>query len=395
MPKEYSTKQDPTQSASNDEAVKTIEPQGVGSQRDLPIQEQKEQSPKSPENVEKQNVTNARRKSGHAVQDPGTIGQGRKNEETKPIGRNPWGWQSQSSVDSWGHHSNENSDLNSEEEPRYNYFGNYRSLFKGEKPLNQSSQKRSDPFGMEDSKTSDDQSFTTPQQSGNIAARNEAKNVEEPKRFSFSFQNPESHSQAILSKTPGIGLFSTNREKKASNYQSFFSFGSPKQEPRYAPQRAREGYDQFITGSEDDSGFFSETSLPSNNFSRPYFSLNNEYYPDADRSDKNYPFPTLPNENVNLTKLFFPHLDMIVKKDQKQGAGMFEFENSDDFEEDTRKLKQPFFDDSAEFTRKDDSQLGNFGFHRDEVRQRKPGDYDADEQILNLPPGLYDLKKDK
>ena len=289
--------------------------------------------------------------------------------------------------------------MNSEDEPRYNYFGNYRSLFKGERSLNQPQTKRFDSFGNEEEKSGDDQNLSTPE-SSRIINKNDMKSADEPKKFSFSFQNPESHSQAILSKTPGIGLFSTNREKKASNYQSFFSFNSPKQEPRHTSPKGKEGYDQFVTGSEDDSGFFSETSLPPNSFTRPNFSLNNEYYPNADRPDKNSPFPTLPNENVNLTKLFFPNLDVIGKKDPKQASGMYEFENSDDFEDDSKKTKQPFFgSDITQATKKRDNQFNvkGYGPEGEEVRQRRhrDGPAEVEEEIIKLPPGLFNIKKNE
>lgn len=280
------------------------------------------------------------------------------------------------SQSSKGIYSQEGSDVQSEEEPRYNYFGNYRKMLGNPVP----DRSRRNPFGNDedDRKGIDDQYVIGPKKIRS-GSKNKSKVEEEPK---ISLQNPSSNSQAILSKTPGIGLFSTNRENKPSHYQQFFSFVPFRQDTRQPPQRFKWDSDPFFTGSDDDSGFFSETGA-SNIFPRQNIPMSGLFHP---LETSFYPMSNLPNENSNLARLFFSST-LDHTRSQRQNPPMNEFENSDEFEEEPVR-----FSDPSEFFGRPSQDYQSAD--REEIRHRTIDEAFPSDQKINLPPGLYNVKKD-
>ena len=191
----------------------------------------------------------------------------------------------------------ENSEFTSEDEnyKYYNYFGNYdRQTFLP--PINPPSTKNGPP-GLSN--------------------------------YNRSSNATNTNSLGAPAPASGLGLFSTKRDYRPSTYNYFYAPAARHKEELSSQDSP------MITVSDDESGFFSESSILSNPFHGSSYNVpstlydqekneidNNEslgHYSQGTEYEKSYESGNEKGYDNPLTKIFFPNLDSVKKNNLPSG----------------------------------------------------------------------------
>ena len=192
---------------------------------------------------------------------------------------------------------------------------------------------------------------------------------------SKSQTNPYFKNDDLFTNTPGLGLFQTKRDSSRYNQYSYFpTLIQEREQETSSRKQPLVNRSPFFTGSEDESGFFSESSVSSKHFND--FRSGDEFQP-----KKTF---NLPNENnpFSFAKLFFPGLDNIAQPAKEESSAINKYFD---------KAQNIFTKKEDDENEQDESQNTNElnYFFGGGIRYRGLTEADDDQNSSNLPPGLH------